>query len=1099
MARASSEVPLHEEVWLPITATTISTSHKSLRPSQASLPETDAVLKFATLRANEGLWQIQLFSKAAHKFQKWHWQKSFSTYAKAKAYLQSIEFASISPGNYESFSSQNLIISSEGSSEISSQVASEVNGAVLWQDTETWSWQWEMAYAEWVKTNLKKDFFVQINLKTDCADLALAVRWIFARIHGLPAANTLAGSGQLFTNRSMQSDWLNLPTHTEWKKDQRFFAALDYLLDNTYTHTLFKDSYPIEMTSQAFLAGTHHLSLSGASGHTQLANRVNEKFDIPIRTLASGAPRAVHELYEGIFFSAEQPKKNASGFLKMRWPVYSASQKVQLLNKNKMPYFSEEQYSDEFIKNEKNFSLAVYKRLNPDFSFANLVKETLAEIKSRVLARMQVVRDGYDFCSKNDCKEGTSGYEAWSTPARDKRIVTMYSELAQVIYQLNHNSDYYLQASTAWKTEANKPLLNLFEKNYTLYQIMYSWEAQGHNINPWEPEETRWGLAPNIFLNNSTKNMAELLMQRQAKISDPQNPCAIAEQCPEDSDHWLNWNTFEIDQKITVLASRLRRYCNFYTELNCADWQSKINSKKINGKSLQHWLSVAVWLNSDPRVSTEVKWGANKPANLIEVEQIGQYTIDKKNNFLMINASANTFEAQLYRLVNHSAVTVPAGYTWGGLQENTSLLFSYKIENQQIEINFKNETLDNIYAYHTAKIADTPLFMHWANAAGIFVLIQGSQLSIIDVLNKKNYQYIYVSDSTDQYTYLAQNLGAKAGEYLVLDFNSEWPFELAIQLPLAEIKNKKIHLLNVIRSKTQPGTQSSTQPLILSTRLICDKNLTAASCPDISNFTYSQKGGSPLVWHSAADQHQAAREIVRFFEGGAYALTRYLKSATLYTYEFSKVNSLGRLELIKILPDGTAHYIGDHSPDYFSVFYSDLFTYKEFYFHFTPSGQLQEYKFAANEVSYNGCYFDLCSIVQANEPFSLIKNMKTSQILYKRNSPDNIMLPVIKKENSLIQYINVFSVKYPALFRLNMQSAPVLENLPFITNSNEVFSFDKFQYPFSDYGIKGDAIYSIRKGQPFERGLAVQYYMPYSIAAPSHLNQTKNIGFLILD
>jgi hypothetical protein len=98
-----------------------------------------------------------------------------------------------------------------------------------------------------------EEFFYKNKVATDCADVAIAARWIFARIHKMPAAQTLAEPNVLFSNESFRNAWSDLPTHEDWTQDQLFRVALDYVLDNTYTHTLWKDSCSIHISQPTFL------------------------------------------------------------------------------------------------------------------------------------------------------------------------------------------------------------------------------------------------------------------------------------------------------------------------------------------------------------------------------------------------------------------------------------------------------------------------------------------------------------------------------------------------------------------------------------------------------------------------------------------------------------------------------------------------------------------------------------------------------------------------------------------------------------------------------------------------------------------------------
>ena len=59
--------------------------------------------------------------------------------------------------------------------------------ASLWEVKHDWDESWEIKYSNWIEGNLTADFFKRYNMKVDCGDVVYAMRWIFAREHGLPA------------------------------------------------------------------------------------------------------------------------------------------------------------------------------------------------------------------------------------------------------------------------------------------------------------------------------------------------------------------------------------------------------------------------------------------------------------------------------------------------------------------------------------------------------------------------------------------------------------------------------------------------------------------------------------------------------------------------------------------------------------------------------------------------------------------------------------------------------------------------------------------------------------------------------------------------
>ena len=98
-----------------------------------------------------------------------------------------------------------------------------------------WTVEEERGFEKWVDETITEDFFIRYRIPTDCADAVYAIRWIYARIAHLPAAATTT-DGRLVGHWS--TDWKHLPTHPEWHEDERFRAALLYVLRKTWTGTL---------------------------------------------------------------------------------------------------------------------------------------------------------------------------------------------------------------------------------------------------------------------------------------------------------------------------------------------------------------------------------------------------------------------------------------------------------------------------------------------------------------------------------------------------------------------------------------------------------------------------------------------------------------------------------------------------------------------------------------------------------------------------------------------------------------------------------------------------------------------------------------------
>jgi hypothetical protein len=418
---------------------------------------------------------------------------------------------------------------------------SENRNSKIWTPANSWNLSWEKVYSAWVKKEFNKDFFVKYNIKTDCADVAFSLRWIFARIHSLPAANTLAGSGVLFTHESMKNEWSKKPTATEWHKDQRFLAALNYLLQNSYTKTLYKDTYPIKIAIENFHEGTINL----LGHHTQIISKLDFSGEsAPIWLLQSTMPSMIRVLSEEVMMDPAPTDKALGGVVQMRWPVYQNG-KWLLTPRNLMPAFSEEQYDPAFINDTKNFTLSIINRLQISFIPKNIVNKSLESIATSLQERVAIVKEGHDFCLINDCSDGTTNYENYSTPSRDKRLKEKFKavdELASMLSQFDDSLPSYLKdllSTTTITIEGSS-------KNLKTYKLLFD-----HSFPSYHPNDTvseRWALDKNASYSALYKKFKRLLATREKLLTEASS-CVQNSQCLLGTKNWKQFNTYDFDSK----------------------------------------------------------------------------------------------------------------------------------------------------------------------------------------------------------------------------------------------------------------------------------------------------------------------------------------------------------------------------------------------------------------------------------------------------------------------------------------------------------------------------------------------------------------------
>ena len=363
-----------------------------------------------------------------------------------------------------------------------SQTPSESPDQVWEVGDRRWTIEEERGFEKWVDENITEDFFIRYNIPTDCADAVYAIRWIYARMAHLPAAATTK-DGKLVGHWS--TDWKHLPTHPEWDQDERFRAALLYLLAKTWTGTLPFDTYPVRISPDSLTPGTLFLvteSHTGIIGHVFL----DGSYVHPLQTWESALPVKVQKLSSRYFFMGRPESKAGSGLVKFRWPV-SGNGEWKYLPVKEHPFYSEEQYTSGFSKGYADFAEAVARRIDPT-NYAPMEKlERVIETITRLLKeRVPIVLEGYQGCLNGGCPEGSEWWEIHTTTGRDETIILLMDHLSQVI-ESNH-----LDREMTKKMMEAIPIAISNDRSVSFYHLYqsYLWLSP----HPGDSIEARWGL-----------------------------------------------------------------------------------------------------------------------------------------------------------------------------------------------------------------------------------------------------------------------------------------------------------------------------------------------------------------------------------------------------------------------------------------------------------------------------------------------------------------------------------------------------------------------------------------------------------------------------
>jgi len=549
-----------------------------------------------------------------------------------------------------------------------------LKGGSIWPTTQTWSWEWEKKYGEWLTQNMNADFYQKYQIATDCADVAYSARWIFARINGLPAANRLSGNGALLTNQSARAEWQNLPTAKNWYEDKRFRAALNYLLNMTYTHALMRDSYPVAITPENFLPGIHHLDLHEASGHTQLVHRVDlsDKAMIPYYIIQSTTPRQVRVLSEAMVWGSALAQKGQNGFLRILWPKVKNGT-YSLEKPENMPGYSLEQYAKDFIREENrpNF-LEVLLRLKPGLDFVGLVKTGYSNLTDMFKARVGIVDEGYSHCPNNSCAPGSSEYDSWSTPSRDHRITDGIEQLA-MLGMVALPDPLNQEVAKAMKAALDSVAVTLNGQDYTLRSLVFAWQNEMYSSDPNDEPGVRWGLEPEYLSKGMQNNLNKILTARKKTIN------------PDD------------DDRLRGYLPLAKKYCVSFSADQCMRLQAELVKPVTvpvlsQTRTLQEWLEYSLWLNSDPLQTPVNQWGAlraqSKFMKLSEDMKAIRVTDEGVGSIESITGEKRIGVMGVNGLEDKS---LPTGFSWQFLVMESSVAWAKGPQGQVLRYDFKTQ------------------------------------------------------------------------------------------------------------------------------------------------------------------------------------------------------------------------------------------------------------------------------------------------------------------------------------------------------------------------------------------------------------------------
>lgn len=490
-----------------------------------------AKFHFTEIYSENEMWRVDHFTAAPNRLQDLLETKTFKYEYEARAFEKKVTALNFGKRRTFAFAS------------------SELNVAPLWKVSHEWNDEWEAKYAVWVEKNLDVEFFSRNNFPTDCADVAYAIRWIFSREHGLPAAATLAGSNVIATHLSAKESWNNLPGHKDWSKDKRFLAGLNWLLNGVYTKTLYKDGFPVKLSRKNIKPGLINL----LGGHTELFNKVSYiEGEIPLEVVSSTAPRLVRDLSSRIFMDPEVTAETDGGLLQFRWPVLNNG-KWDMIPKEQMAEFSHEQYKEDLC-DKKHFTFCLLDILDAKFDPKKIVKKLTDSIEQSILNRISIVNEGWSICQGIDCSPGSAGYEDWGTPSRDKRLLQHFWSASGTASSLNMDQEFM-----TWHEKAEVQKEGIKVKVSTFISRLSSGFV---SYDPRDSVGIRWAMTVGDIKTYVAKVFLDSQDKRAALIAKATLCRQKPDVCKNSTSMFAELSTYEIDSSLRRMISSYLSLCS---------------------------------------------------------------------------------------------------------------------------------------------------------------------------------------------------------------------------------------------------------------------------------------------------------------------------------------------------------------------------------------------------------------------------------------------------------------------------------------------------------------------------------------------------------
>lgn len=306
--------------------------------------------------------------------------------------------------------------------------------SAVWQDTQSWSLDYEQKYIDWVKsTNVREKMFNDpkspyYGISTDCADTAYALRAIFAFENKLPFAITNPsgnrGASLSLNNKSKKFD-------SAGPENKRLVAMITEIGSSVGTENLTRyDTFPVaikSITPGSLFTYKMQARFGKFIRHAYNIKNINPvgTFDVIYSTQANHASRG--DLLRRRDREFENLPNDPWGFRKFRWPEHLGA-KLDSLPQELGP--SNEQFTLASQMDTRTFFKYVKKQVSsqsesPGEALPRIFKNVCDESQARILYINEALE--YLKQTNNACMDYQK-FDAYSTPARDAALKEMFEK-----------------------------------------------------------------------------------------------------------------------------------------------------------------------------------------------------------------------------------------------------------------------------------------------------------------------------------------------------------------------------------------------------------------------------------------------------------------------------------------------------------------------------------------------------------------------------------------------------------------------------------------------------------------------------------------------